>query len=236
MVPLFPLPNVVLFPRVFLPLHIFEPRYREMVRDALAADRIIGMVLLRSGGAAGGADNPAVFPTGCAGRITHCEQLPDGRYNIVLRGVHKFRILEEDRTRSYRRASVETLDEPDEESGLREGRRRLERLLTSTGIEPEAAGRHGRRRPGERAVAVPRIRPDRESRPCWSATARSTAAGPWATCWRCSRSPAAISASPRRSNRAGLRASASRSRPCALRVDCPLLQFLFVKAARPAAP
>ena len=113
MVPLFPLPNVVLFPRVFLPLHIFEPRYREMVRDALAADRIIGMVLLRSGGAAGGADNPAVFPTGCAGRITHCEQLPDGRYNIVLRGVHKFRILEEDRTRSYRRASVETLDEPD---------------------------------------------------------------------------------------------------------------------------
>ena len=133
MVPLFPLPNVVLFPRVFLPLHIFEPRYREMVRDALAADRIIGMVLLRSGGAAGGADNPAVFPTGCAGRITHCEQLPDGRYNIVLRGVHKFRILEEDRTRSYRRASVETLDEPDEEGGLREGRRRLERLLTSTG-------------------------------------------------------------------------------------------------------
>ncbi|MYI75519.1 MAG: Lon family ATP-dependent protease, partial [Acidobacteria bacterium] len=47
MVPLFPLPNVVLFPRVFLPLHIFEPRYREMVRDALAADRTIGMVLLR---------------------------------------------------------------------------------------------------------------------------------------------------------------------------------------------
>ena len=130
MVPLFPLPNVVLFPRVFLPLHIFEPRYREMVRDALAADRIIGMVLLRSGGAAGGVDNPAVFATGCAGRITHCEQLPDGRYNIVLRGLHKFRIIEEDRTRSYRRASVETLAEPDAEDGLRDGRRRLERLLT----------------------------------------------------------------------------------------------------------
>lgn len=133
MVPLFPLPNVVLFPRVFLPLHIFEPRYREMVRDALAADRTIGMVLLRDGGAAGRTDNPAVFPTGCAGLITHCEQLPDGRYNIVLRGLYKFRIIEEDRSRSYRRASVETLAEPDDADGLREARRRLERLLTGTG-------------------------------------------------------------------------------------------------------
>ena len=133
MVPLFPLPNVVLFPRVFLPLHIFEPRYREMVRDALAADRTIGMVLLRDGGAAGGAGNPAVFPTGCAGLITHCEQLPDGRYNIVLRGLYKFRIVEEDQSRSYRRASVETLAEPDDADGLREARRRLERLLTGTG-------------------------------------------------------------------------------------------------------
>ena len=133
MVPLFPLPNVVLFPRVFLPLHIFEPRYREMVRDALDADRTIGMVLLRDGGAAAGAGNPAVFPTGCAGLITHCEQLPDGRYNIVLRGLYKFRIIEEDRSRSYRRASVETLAEPDDAAGLREARRRLERLLTGTG-------------------------------------------------------------------------------------------------------
>ena len=133
MVPLFPLPNVVLFPRVFLPLHIFEPRYREMVRDALAGDRIIGMVLLRDAGAAGDVHNPAVFPTGCAGLITHCERLPDGRYNIVLRGLYKFRVVEEDRSRSYRRASVETLAEPDDADGLRAARRRLERLLTGTG-------------------------------------------------------------------------------------------------------
>ena len=133
MVPLFPLPNVVLFPRVFLPLHIFEPRYREMVRDALAADRTIGMVLLRDGGAPGRAGNPAGFPTGCAGLITHCEQLPDGRYNIVLRGLYKFRIVEEDQSRSYRRANVETLAEPEDAEGLREARRRLERLLTGTG-------------------------------------------------------------------------------------------------------
>ena len=132
MLPLFPLPNVVLFPQVFLPLHIFEPRYREMVRDALAADRIIGMVLLREGGG-GEADNPPVYPTGCAGLITHCEQLADRRYNIVLRGLYKFRILDEDRTLSYRRARVETVLEPDDIDGLHEGRRRLERLLTGTG-------------------------------------------------------------------------------------------------------
>ena len=131
--PLFPLPNVVLFPRVFLPLHIFEPRYRQMVRDALAADRIIGMVLLRDGGGGEDANDPAVFPTGCAGLITHCEQLPDGRYNIVLRGLYKFRIRDEDRTLSYRRAWVETVAEPDDAGGLHEGRRRLERLLTGTG-------------------------------------------------------------------------------------------------------
>ena len=133
MLPLFPLPNVVLFPRVFLPLHIFEPRYREMVRDALAGDRIIGMVLLRDSGAAGDPHNPAVFPTGCAGLITHSEQLADGRYNIVLRGLYKFRILEEDQTRSYRRAGVETVAEREDTDGLSAGRRRLERLLTGTG-------------------------------------------------------------------------------------------------------
>ena len=132
MVPLFPLPNVVLFPHVFLPLHIFEPRYREMVRDALAGDRIIGMVLLRAGGEEA-ADNPPVYPMGCAGLITHCERLADGRYNIVLRGLYKFSILAEDRTRSYRRARVETIAEPDDVEGLREGRRRQERLLTGTG-------------------------------------------------------------------------------------------------------
>ncbi len=140
MVPLFPLPNVVLFPHVFLPLHIFEPRYREMVRDALAGDRIIGMVLLRAGGGEEEADNPPVYPMGCAGLITHCERLADGRYNIVLRGLYKFSILAEDRTRSYRRARVETIAEADDVEGLREGRRRLERLLTGTGSNLKLPG------------------------------------------------------------------------------------------------
>ena len=95
-VPIFPLPNVVLFPGVCLPLHIFEPRYRDMTRDTLASDRIIGMVLLRDGWANDLEGNPPVYDVGCSGLITHSERLPDGRYNIVLRGIEKFRILDED--------------------------------------------------------------------------------------------------------------------------------------------
>lgn len=129
MIPIFPLPNVVLFPNVFLPLHIFEPRYREMVRDALAGDRIIGLVLMREREEAAGPDVPPVYPIGCAGLITHCERLDDGRFNIVLRGLYKFRIVSEDRTKSYRQAEVEALSEPDTSEGLAEERRRLERLL-----------------------------------------------------------------------------------------------------------
>src|SRR4051812_8495980 len=117
LLPLFPLPNVVLFPNVFLPLHIFEPRYREMVADALASDRLIGMVLLRPGwerweqrGQNPGTQ-PPVYPIGCSGVITHVERIADGRYNIVLRGVERFRIEREDHQRSYRRAAVERLVE-----------------------------------------------------------------------------------------------------------------------------
>ena len=100
-IPIFPLPNVVLFPNVFLPLHIFEPRYRAMVGDALAGDRIIGMSLLQPGYEADYEGRPAVYPIGCAGVITHAERLADGRYNIVLRGIEKFRI-DRARTRAAR--------------------------------------------------------------------------------------------------------------------------------------
>src|SRR5512137_1642600 len=103
-IPIFPLPNVVLFPTVFLPLHIFEPRYRAMVRDALGGDRIIGMTLLRPGWDAHYEGAPAVYPVGCAGLITHAERLGDGRYNIVLQGLEKFRIAGEEETSEYRRA------------------------------------------------------------------------------------------------------------------------------------
>jgi Lon protease-like protein len=110
--PLFPLPNVVLFPNVFLPLHIFEPRYREMIADALTSDRMIGMVLLRPGWERDYEGRPAVYPIGCSGVITHAERLTDGRYDIVLRGLDRFRVLQENHDRSYRRAIIESL--PDE--------------------------------------------------------------------------------------------------------------------------
>ena len=133
LLPLFPLPNVVLFPNVFLPLHIFEPRYREMVADVLAGDRMLGIVLLKPGWEHEEEDRPPVYPLGCSGLITHVERLVDGRYNIVLRGIERFRILEEDHTRCYRRAVVASVSEDDlapaDQAAVRNQRARLEALL-----------------------------------------------------------------------------------------------------------
>jgi len=132
-IPIFPLPNVVLFPNVFLPLHIFEPRYRKMVDDALNGDRIIGMVLLRPGWEGQYEGRPAVYPIGCAGVITHAERLPDGRFNIVLRGMEKFRIQDEHDERQYRLATVEPVPDPGIDAAarneMRGERKRLEMLL-----------------------------------------------------------------------------------------------------------
>lgn len=138
-IPLFPLPNVVLFPNVVLPLHIFEPRYRAMTAAALETDRIIGMVLLRPGWEETYEGRPAVYEIGCAGLITHAERLADGRYNIVLQGLEKFRIEREEQTLPYRLAHVssleETLSEADREE-MKGARGRLEALLV-----PHASGR-----------------------------------------------------------------------------------------------
>jgi len=119
LLPLFPLPNVVLFPNVFLPLHVFEPRYREMVADALASDRMIGMVLLRPGWDRDYEGRPPIYSVGCSGVLTHNERLPDGRYNIVLRGIERFRILEEDHQLSYRRGVIEPLRDAPLDAGDR---------------------------------------------------------------------------------------------------------------------
>jgi Lon protease-like protein len=138
-IPLFPLPNVVLFPNVSLPLHIFEPRYRDMTRDALDGDRIIGMVLLRPGWEHDYEGRPPVYPIGCAGLITHSERLDDGRFNIILRGMEKFRVVHETADRAYRIAQVdsiaETIQAADKEA-MRAARQRLEALLV-----PQPAGR-----------------------------------------------------------------------------------------------
>ncbi len=136
LLPIFPLPNVVLFPNVFLPLHIFEARYREMIADAVASDRVIGMVLLRPGWERDYEGRPPVYPIGCSGVITHVERLQDGRYNIVLRGLERFRIVAEDHGKSYRRAEVDPLAErqlgPDDRQIVRNARSKLEALLTAT--------------------------------------------------------------------------------------------------------
>ena len=133
LLPLFPLPNVVLFPNVFLPLHIFEPRYREMVADALESDRLIGMALLRPGWDRDYEGRPPIYPIGCSGVLTHADRLPDGRFNVVLRGIERFRIVEEDHSLSYRRAVIEplreqTLDAADRAAILRQ-RSKLESML-----------------------------------------------------------------------------------------------------------
>jgi Lon protease-like protein len=143
LLPLFPLPNVVLFPSVFLPLHIFEPRYREMVGDAIATDRMIGMVLLRPGWERDYEGRPPVFPVGCSGVITHFERLADGGYNIVLRGLDRFRVVEEDHSRNYRRAVIEPLRElalvGDDHPAIRHQRSKLEAMLAHSG-EPFRPG------------------------------------------------------------------------------------------------
>jgi uncharacterized protein len=144
LLPLFPLPNVVLFPNVFLPLHIFEPRYREMVADAIASDRLIGMVLLRPGWQSDYEGRPPIYPVGCSGVITHVERLPEGRYNIVLRGVERFRVAEEDDRRSYRRALVEALPDPPlgggDRAAVRSVRSRLEQMLARGAGAGQPAG------------------------------------------------------------------------------------------------
>ena len=110
-IPIFPLQDVMLFPDASRPLHIFEPRYREMVADALEGDRIIGMVMLHAGHEDEYAGNPPIYEIGCAGVISNVERLPDGRYNIVLSGLVKFRITSEDQSRSYRVAEIEPIPE-----------------------------------------------------------------------------------------------------------------------------
>jgi uncharacterized protein len=99
----FPLAGALLFPRMHLPLHVFEPRYRAMVSDALARDRRIGMIQPRDA-----SEPPALFDVGCVGRIADVEALADGRYDIVLEGLARFTVLRElDVTTPFRQIEAE---------------------------------------------------------------------------------------------------------------------------------
>ena len=133
-IPLFPLPDVVMFPGVSRPFIIFEPRYRAMVADALKGDRIIGMVLLKPGFEAEYEGRPPIYEIGCAGRIADYQELPDGRYMILLRGLVKFRVTSEDQTRPYRVARVDVMPEvpkAEELAPLSTLRERLASLLVA---------------------------------------------------------------------------------------------------------
>jgi len=105
-IPVFPLPNVVLFPKTYLPLHIFEPRYRAMVSDAAMSGQCIGMALLKEGWETDYYGHPPVFSVGCVGRLASVQPLADGRSNILLQGLERFAIEREWYDKSYREATI----------------------------------------------------------------------------------------------------------------------------------
>lgn len=104
--PVFPLPNVVFFPKTYLPLHVFEPRYRRMVADVTIGGQCIAMALLKEGWEPDYYENPAIYPALCIGRIVSVQPLPDGRSNILLQGLERCEILEEHFEKPYREATV----------------------------------------------------------------------------------------------------------------------------------
>ena len=109
---IFPLPGAIVFPGLQLPLHIFEPRYRALVSDALVKDRRIAMIQPQ-----GAAEGSPLFAVGCVGKIADVESLDDGRYNIVLEGEARFRLLREiEVSTPYRQVQGELLPEPGDEA------------------------------------------------------------------------------------------------------------------------
>ena len=105
---IFPLAGAILFPGMHLPLHIFEPRYRALVSDAMARDRRIGMIQPRGEG-----EPPPLYDIGCVGRIMDVEMLEDGRSNIVLEGLSLFRVVRElEVPTRFRQVEAELIDTP----------------------------------------------------------------------------------------------------------------------------
>jgi Lon protease-like protein len=113
-IPIFPLPRVVLLPGEVLPLHVFEPRYRDLVRDAVASHNVMGIVEVRPGFERELPGSPPVREVGCVGYIAAHEELPDGRFLLWLIGLERFRILEElEAVTAYRQVRVRYEPSPD---------------------------------------------------------------------------------------------------------------------------
>ena len=105
-VSIFPLPTVVFFPETYLPLHIFEPRYREMVQEAAGHEQCIGMALLKDGWEDQYEETPPIYSIGCVGQIISSHKLSDGGYNIVLQGLHRCTYEEQTVITNYRQARI----------------------------------------------------------------------------------------------------------------------------------
>jgi Lon protease-like protein len=142
--PLFPLENVVLLPEGVVPLHVFEPRYRQMLEDALAGDRRIGMIAVRPERTHEMAGDPPLYQIGCAGFVAEHQRLADGRFHLMLRATHRFRIereLPRESGRLYRVAEVVPLEERlgDRDEALRARERVIDLLvqLTTRMLGPE---------------------------------------------------------------------------------------------------
>ncbi len=147
-VPLFPLPNVVLFPRAVLPLHIFEERYKAMTADAITGQRLIAMALLKPGWEKCYYYKPKIDSVVCVGTILTHERLPDGTYNFLLQGHTRARIVREhcDETPSYRIAHLMPLESsPVLEIELSDERQRLVNLFEDTSLLSTTIGRQFQR-------------------------------------------------------------------------------------------
>jgi len=140
-VAVFPLPDLVFFPHASLPLHIFEPRYRTMIEDALRAERLIAMGLLKPGWERDYHGHPEIDPLGCAGFIEDEVRLPDGRFNIRLRGLARVEFLAFVQEGPYRVARVRVLEDRNDQDGplVEEDKRRL--LAVCAGLLQEFSGR-----------------------------------------------------------------------------------------------
>jgi Lon protease-like protein len=140
-VPLFPLPNVVLFPRAVLPLHIFEDRYKTMTAHALAGNRTIAMALLRPGWEKDYHNRPAIEPVVCIGKILTSEKLADGKYNFLLQGRMRAQIIRELPSSPYRMAEVRAIPQtPVPEIDLLNHRQRLLEMFCSGPLAETHAG------------------------------------------------------------------------------------------------
>lgn len=140
-VPLFPLPNVVLFPRAVLPLHIFEERYKTMIAHSLAGERMIAMALLGNGWEKNYHCKPAIDPVVCVGKILSWEKLVDGKYNLLLQGFMRAKIMQEIPSSPYRTAEVRPICETQVlEIDLLNHRQRLLQMFGSGPLATSAAG------------------------------------------------------------------------------------------------